>query len=69
MNKHMKHIELCEVKIKSIEKVTEITPPSTADRSFWKSVVKSMSFSFSDTFSDIKAVILTLELLRVLILH
>lgn len=65
----MKHIELCEVKIKSIKKVTQITPPSTVDRSFWKSVVKSMSFSFSDIFSDIKAVILTLELLRVHILH
>lgn len=65
----MKHIKLCEVKIKSIEKVTEITPPSTMHRSFWKSVVKSMSFSFSDIFSDITAVIPTLELLRVHILH
>lgn len=65
----MKYIERCEVKIKSIEKVTWITPPSTVDRSFWRSVVKSVSFFFSDIFSDIKAIILTLELLRVHVLH
>lgn len=38
----MKYIELCEVKIKSIEKVTWITPPSTVDEVSGEVLVKSV---------------------------